>query len=229
MSNRTFVTGDIHLNVDIHKLSFEQWPLSRELDKTDILIICGDAGLLWNNSKETNYWCDWLNDRPYTVISVLGNHENYPAIRAQPLTQWNGGLVRTIRPSVYYAENGEIFTINNKTFFFMGGAHSVDRAYRVAGKSWWPEEIPSYTEFAHAADNLQLHNCQVDFVISHTAPTHLVRKLFPYEDASDPVTNFLEKYICDNVKFTKQFMGHFHIDRTIDDKYYFMYDDIMEI
>lgn len=100
--NRIFVTGDIHLNVDIQKLSFKNWPSSRELDKEDTLIICGDAGFTWNNSKEVDYWCDWLENRPYMIVSVLGNHENYDLLRAIPTTEWHGAKVRRVRPHVMY-------------------------------------------------------------------------------------------------------------------------------
>ena len=161
--NRIFITGDIHLNVDIKKLGFKNWPASRELDKEDTLIICGDAGFTWNDSNEVKYWCDWLEDRPYTVISVLGNHENYDLLRAIPITNWHGAKVHRVRPHVMYIENGEIFTINNQTFFCMGGATSVDKAYRKEGKSWWPQEIASYQEMEYGINGVKV---QISFSLT---------------------------------------------------------------
>ena len=227
--NKIFVTGDLHLDIDIKKLSFKNWPQSRELNKDDILIICGDAGFTWNNSKEVKYWCDWLEDRPYTIVSVMGNHENYDILRSLPIENWNNAKVHKVRQHVMYIENGEIFTLNNQTFFCIGGAHSVDKAYRKEGKSWWPQEIPSYAEFEYAANNLKEYNYKIDYIISHTAPTHIVKKLFPYEDASDAVTNFLEKYICGFCDFKQHFLGHFHVDRTYENKYNILYNDIIEL
>lgn len=227
--SRIFITGDIHLNIDIKKLSFKRWPESRNFTRDDILIICGDAGLTWDNSNETKYWCDWLENKPYTIICAMGNHENYDILRALPLDKWNGAKVRKVRQHVMYIENGEIVVLNNQTFFFQGGAHSVDKAFRKEGKSWWPQEIPSYEEFEHAANNLEEYNYKIDYIISHTAPTHIVKKLFPYEDASDVVTNFLEKYVCGFCDFKQHFLGHFHIDRTYEDKYNILYNDIIEL
>lgn len=228
--NKIFITGDIHLNVDIKKLSYKNWPQSRELDKSDTLIICGDAGLTWANDNEVKYWCDWLEDKPYTTICALGNHENYDILRAIPTEEWNGAIARKVRPHVMYIENGEVLTLNNKTFFFQGGAHSVDKAYRKEGKSWWPQEIPSYQEFENAATNLKKYNDKIDYIISHTGPNSLVHHLFPYEDATDPVTNFLEKYVNDCVEFKRWFLGHFHIDRSyINQKYNILYNDIIEL
>ena len=228
--SRLFFTGDTHGSVELKKLSNKNFPLARELTKEDIICICGDGGFMWDESKETKYWDDWAEDRPFTIVSCFGNHENYNAIRALPAEEWNGGIVRKVRPHVMYIENGEILTINKQTFFFQGGAHSVDKAYRKEGKSWWSQEIPSYQEFENAATNLKKYNDKVDYIISHTGPNSLVHHLFPYEDATDLVTNFLEKYVNDCVEFKRWFLGHFHIDRSyINQKYNILYNDIIEL
>ena len=228
--HRLFITGDTHGSLELKKLSNKNFPLARELTKDDIIIICGDAGFLWNNTKETQYWDDWAEDRPFTIISCFGNHSNYTALRSIPITTWNGAKVRKVRPYVMYIENGEILTLNNQTFFFQGGAHSIDKAYRTLGISYWEEEIPSYQEFQHAAANLQKYNDKIDYIISHTGPNSLVHHLFPYEDATDPVTNFLEKYVNDCVEFKRWFLGHFHIDRSYENqKYNILYNDIIEL
>ena len=228
--HRLFITGDTHGSLELKKLSNKNFPLARELTKDDIIIICGDAGFLWNNTKETQYWDDWAEDRPFTIISCFGNHSNYTALRSIPITTWNGAKVRKVRPHVMYIENGEILTLNNQTFFFQGGAHSIDKAYRTLGISYWEEEIPYYQEFQHAAANLQKYNDKIDYIISHTGPNSLVHHLFPYEDATDPVTNFLEKYVNDCVEFKRWFLGHFHIDRSYENqKYNILYNDIIEL
>ena len=227
--NRIFVTGDIHLDVDIKKLSFKNWPSSRELDKEDTLIICGDAGLTWNDSNEVKYWCNWLEDRPYTVISARGNHENYDLLYKIPLTEWHGAKVRRVRPHVMYIENGEIFTINNQTFFCMGGATSVDKAYRKEGKSWWPQEIASYQEMEYGINNLERYDFDIDYILAHCAPNHIVDILYPYENQHDAMTSYLE-HVCQRTHFNKFFCGHYHIDRCYDDqKFNILYQDILEI
>ena len=228
--NKIFITGDIHLDVDIKKIAYKNWPQSRELDKSDTLIICGDAGFTWANTAEVKYWCDWFEDRPYTIISVLGNHENYDILRELPLENWNGAQVRRVRPHVMYVENGEILTLNNQTFFFMGGAKSVDKAYRIEGRSWWPQEIPSWDEMENGVQHLQNANDKVDYIITHCAPNYIVDKLFPYEMPRDDITNFLEKWVRRYTQFNKWFMGHYHVDRSYDDqKYNILYNDILEI
>ena len=58
------VTGDTHANIDIHKLSSKKFPLGNSLTRKDYLIICGDFGLVWDNSKKEKWWREWLNNKP---------------------------------------------------------------------------------------------------------------------------------------------------------------------
>ena len=48
----TFLTGDTHNNFD--RLSFRKWKPSKTLTKKDLLIILGDCGLIFNNTKTKN-------------------------------------------------------------------------------------------------------------------------------------------------------------------------------
>lgn len=52
--NRIFLTGDKHFPAEYKYLSFKHWPLGRELTRNDYVIILGDFGICWNNSKEEN-------------------------------------------------------------------------------------------------------------------------------------------------------------------------------
>ena len=195
------------------------------------MLIAGDAGFMWDNSKETQYWDDWAEDRPFSIMSAWGNHEAYPAIRSLPLIEWNGAKVRMVRPHVGYIENGEIFHLNGFSFFCMGGATSIDRVYRTEGINWFREEIP-YAEFDYAARNLAAHNMKVDYILSHCGPTSVIKALMPNafsENDIDPLTSFFEKYVKGNIKFKAHFMGHYHTDRTLFNKYYILYHDIIEI
>ena len=54
------MTGDIHASYDIAKLS-ESCFDTAGLTKDDYVIICGDFGLVWNNSASEQYWLRWLD------------------------------------------------------------------------------------------------------------------------------------------------------------------------
>lgn len=126
-------------------------------------------------------------------------------------------------------ERGEIFNINNQSFFCFGAARSIDKIYRKEGISWWPEEQASREEYENGVNNLEKHNFQIDYILTHCAPNYLVDKLFPYENQHDDTTNYLEKCVRQQTIFKKWFCGHYHIDRTIDDKYYICYNDFLEL
>ena len=77
-----FVTGDIHGNpTRLSKDSFyEQKDFSGNKAENTVIIL-GDFGLAWNRdgeSKQEKYWLNWLNQKPFTIVFVDGNHECFP-------------------------------------------------------------------------------------------------------------------------------------------------------
>ena len=150
-----------------------------ELTKEDYIIICGDFGLCWAKDKTFEYHCKNFAEKPYTILWVQGNHENYDMIGEYPLEEWHGGKVRhIIRDKVILLERGQVFEIDGKTFFTFGGASSHDiqggildrqtvdfaeqkrRAdrnylpYRILQESWWPQELPTEGELQEGLRNL---------------------------------------------------------------------------
>ena len=114
---------------------------------------------------------------------------------------------------------GQIFLIDGKKIFTMGGAYSIDRYLRTLNKSYWREEIPENGEYREAIQNLKEHNHSVDVIITHTAPREIIRRMGKYPDAHDmELTGFLE-WIMYEVKFEHWYFGHWHLDQTIDGKY----------
>ena len=88
-----FVTGDTHgadrlglHSVDgyVPRLSVAGFPEQRELNKDDVVVICGDFGGVWDTDREAfaespkeRHDLDWLESRSFTTVFVPGNHENY--------------------------------------------------------------------------------------------------------------------------------------------------------
>ena len=222
-----YITGDTHGPIDIHKLNKRYFD-DANLTKNDYFIICGDFGLVWDNSSEEQFWLDWLNEKNYTTLFIDGNHENHSLLNSYPIETWNGGKVHRIRDSVLHLMRGQVFTIDSHTFFTMGGADSVDKDWRTPGKSWWPEEIPSNDEYEEAIQNLKLHNHQVDYIITHTAPTSIVNQLIPGIKPPNQLTDILEA-IKIGTKYKHWYFGHFHDDRDIDEKHTLLYYNIIPL
>lgn len=106
-----FVTGDIHASYDIAKLS-ESCFDTTGLTKDDYVIVCGDFGLVWNNSASEQYWLRWLDARPFTTLFVDGNHEGFALLNSLPETTWNGGRVHQVANSVFHLQRGQMFDID---------------------------------------------------------------------------------------------------------------------
>ena len=49
------------------------------MTKDDYMIVCGDAGLVWNGDKSDDSQLDRLEALQFTVLFVGRNHENFDA------------------------------------------------------------------------------------------------------------------------------------------------------
>ncbi len=222
-----FITGDTHGGIDTHKLSTKSFPQQRSMTKDDYVIICGDAGFVWDGGAQDRYWQKWMSDKTFTTLFVDGNHENFDALYKLPLTDKFGGAVREICPGLYHLERSQVLTIDGKKFFVMGGASSVDRASRREHVSWWPEEMPSRSEMERAIDALDAVNWEVDYVITHCAPKSVLQLLSPWFEG-DPLTAFLERVRWD-LRFKQWFFGHYHLDRRVNDRFTAVYNCVIPL
>ena len=167
------------------------------LNRDDRVIVTDDFGGIWPGEQADRHKLDW-QDKPFTTLFMDGNHENFDLLNAYPEQEWHGGRVHVVRPHILHLMCGQIFDIGGRTFFTMGGAASHDiedgildmkasdfraryihlllagrRRFRIIGKSWWPEELPSDEEYAAALDTLERAGWKADYVITHRAPTAL--------------------------------------------------------
>ena len=213
-----FVTGDTHRKLDIKKLDLDNFSEQKLLSRDDYLIITGDFGGVWTGDSGDDDILDYHEQKSYTTLFIGGNHENYDALYTYPVFMWNGGPVHKIREHVLHLINGQIYEIEGKSFFIMGGATSVDKMFRIEHKTWWKEEEPSEEDYKTAWDNLAKRGNKVDYIITHTVP-ELVRKtaFVPMKDFLDyesRVERFLDTVIKE-VQYEIWYAGHIHIDREI--------------
>ena len=219
------ITGDTHGEIDIGKLNTKRFPEQKVMSKSDYLIVCGDFGCVWYGDQRDEYWLNWLENKPFTTLFVDGNHENFNLLNTYPVVDFCGGKAHQVKPSVYHLMRGEVFEINEKKIFAMGGASSYDKAYRKEGKSWWPEEMPSDAEYDHALETLDKHNWCVDMVISHCAPDSMQKQVADWYE-HDKLTNFLQTVKHDLI-YRGWYFGHYHVDKRLNGEGLAMYDEIV--
>lgn len=241
-----YVTGDIH--GDPARL----YDIKGDFTKEDCVIICGDAGLLWrNDSRERRRLARLERELPFTVLWVDGNHENFNAIARYPVTEWHGGKAQLLQPHLIHLMRGQIYRIQGKTFFTMGGAPSHDiqdgildpndpvfedlywqlRAsggmFRVRGVSWWPQEMPSQAEYQEAEANLDKAGWAVDYILTHEAPTSILPMLYRKAEPND-LSNFLER-VSQRATFQHWWFGHHHTDAVITNQFTAIYEKVHRI
>lgn len=211
-----FITGDTHGD-EFSKLNTKNFPIQKELTKDDYVIVTGDCGLVWDNSNQEKYWLKWLEQKPFKLLYVDGNHENFDLLNSYKVEYWNGGKVHKINNSVIHLMRGQVFELDNKKIFTFGGAETVDKEHRKEGKTWWKEEIPSEQEFNEGLENLSKYGNKVDYIISHTCDSKTLAMLntfFPYKLNAGKINFYFDK-IRDNVTYDKWYFGHFHDDIKI--------------
>ncbi len=222
-----YITGDTHGLIDFDKLGFFA-VLNDTLTKNDYVIISGDFGGVWG--EDTEEVLEEYEKLPFTVLFVDGNHEDYGLLNKYPVEAWNGGKVQFVKPHVIHLMRGQVFTLEGKKIFTLGGAESHDKHYRVNRVSWWQEEIPSEQEIDEARRNLDKHNWKVDYVITHSCDTYslyvmpLSKKRREVKIENEMLCEFEEK-----LKYKHWYFGHYHIDFDVNSKKTVLYDRIIRL
>ena len=224
-----FVTGDTHSDPlprfkALCRQTEEEGGAS--LTKEDVVIIAGDFGVIWwddstKYKRLEDYTLDKLENMPFTTLFIDGNHENFNRLMRFPVESGYGGKVGVLRPSVLHLrQRGHVYTIDGRKIWCFGGGISVDKNYRSEGISWWSQEEPSTAEYCYGLNQLEKHNWEVDFVVTHAGPSGAVDamglpplresfgdKVYEY----DPVSPYLE-HVSRKLRFKKWFFGHYHKD-----------------
>lgn len=236
----------------------------------------------FKESSAEKWALDWLESKSFTTLVVLGNHENYDRImgikdekllnswlfekmpleekekfkKGYPQKEWNGGLVRVLRPSVLVLESG-VFTIDNKKILVYNGAPSHDipdgildpsdfnteekfkkeykkrqslfQMFRVKGISWWEQEEPTKEIEEKVWNDLEKVNYKVDYIFTHDCSSSIKSFMgFSWHDNTS-INNFLEE-IEAKVSFKHWFFGHYHGSKVFPGgQHHLLYDNIVQI
>ena len=224
-----YLTGDTHIPLDVEKLNTRSFPEQKKMTRDDYVIVLGDFGLLWHEDKEYYWWKRWFEEKNFTTLWIDGNHENGNWIDSLPVSEWHGGKVHMISPNIIHLMRGQIFTIENNTFFTFGGALSIDKEMRRENVTWWAREEASYAEQEEGLKNLEKYNNKVDYILTHTCPDELINIMFPEAKyKADSVTGKYLDYISKIASYRKWYFGHWHVRREMG-KFLVLYNTIEKL
>jgi hypothetical protein len=208
-----YLYGDLHRTIDLEPLV----ELSKEKRVTDedVLIILGDFGGIWYNEKDDSEFLNRLADSvSYKhILFIDGNHENFNRLNKLPIAEMYGNPTHEVlKDKIYHLMRGYKYTIENKTFFAMGGADSIDKHRRIANVDWWSEELPSNEEYERAFKTLDENNFTFDYIISHCTSSYILNDISAYMHDKNKLTNFFDSILCD-LSYKRWYFAHYHLNR----------------
>ena len=223
-----YITGDTHGTIE----RFDNYNFNKE----DKIIILGDFGFLFQEPLKDeliklNNFKELVNGAE--ILFIDGNHENFEKINNLKETERYNSKVGEVMEGVYHLKRGNIYIIDNKTFFTMGGALSIDRHLRIENVNWWKEEEISYNDIENGLENLEKVNYEVDYVLTHTAPQFLIEGIYKYSKYTphkDPASKTLNLFY-NRIKFKNNWMfGHLHIDTSyMDNRFISLYERVVKL
>lgn len=220
-----YVTGDTHGD----KKRLSRMALNK-LKEGDTLIICGDFGFMWEDSKKEERILRSLGKRPYNICFIDGTHENFKMLSNYEISEWNGGKVHKIYGNLYHLMRGQVFEIEGRKIFTMGGGESDDIDIRRDVNAWSKDEIPTQEELLEGAENLEIAGYDVDMIITHEPPLK-VKSFLNLNDSKALRVTALNAYfeeLSGNCKFKKWYFGSLHTDKYISSTNHAVFKNILE-
>ena len=110
-----------------------------------------------------------------------------------------------------------MLTLEGKKYLCFGGAESQDKEEREPGVNWWPQEMPSDEEYAFCEKTLGENGWQVDYVLTHDAPSRFLDFTALALGESNRLHLFLDKILL-KLHYEEWFFGCYHKDVALSTK-----------
>ncbi|UGL63178.1 phosphoesterase [Streptomyces phage Bartholomune] len=177
--------------------------------KVEKIVQVGDFGY-WPHESDGTTYLDALNEKlrqhGLKLYFVGGNHENWDWLdwhEANAPKTYEG--FTEIRTHIRYTGRQHRWMWDHKWFQAVGGAVSIDKQWRTAGKSWWKQEsIP-----VSVVTKLENAGKQSDYLFTHDAPSCV-----PMSNLKPDADSAAHRQLMDRIGRVSQptawFHGHYH-------------------
>lgn len=220
-----YLTGDTHGNFT----RVENFCKRMNTSKDDTFIVLGDNAVNFSNPYSDLNLRKQLSNLPVTFFLIRGNHDKRPSdVPGMRIVQKFGNdcLWQEKWPNIYYALDGLVYDFEGKSCLVIGGAYSIDKAYRLrcCPQTWFENEQLSSGEMEKIKKDT--FGKTFDYILTHTAPeSKIPHYMLPLgvtqtDNTMELFFDELEK----SVSYNKWYCGHFHIETTVD-KIVYMYND----
>jgi calcineurin-like phosphoesterase family protein len=200
------VAGDWHGNYRYTQKAI-MWAVKQG---AQVIVHVGDFG--YNFTKGYLNLIDELaTTHNIVVMFVDGNHENFDWLLAQPV---DADGVRRLRDRVWHLPRAFRWQWGKTTFMGLGGAHSVDKPWRVPFTEWWPQETLTTDDCYNAVSQ-----GPVDIMFTHDCPSEveipgISGNPLGFSEVELRAANHHRKMLGSVVNYVKPkilFHGHYHI------------------
>lgn len=128
-----YVTGDCHGDV-IEKFSKYRYLYPARFQEDDYVVILGDWGVVWNDEYKKDTICklEWMAEKPWTWVCLLGNHDNWDWALSLPKANTEIGPVREcvyngmVYENIYIVADPAVLDICGEKCFCIPGAECHD-------------------------------------------------------------------------------------------------------
>lgn len=199
-----YITGSMYGNLPRIK------EYEKVLEEDDCLIILGNFGFVWTSEPVGNAVRDleeealhFLSKLKFKILFIDGKGDNQKRLENYPSEIRFGGKVGVIRDNIYYLQRGEVFNIEDKKIFVMGGGmtntssldilnpededfeeryeyyarHNLFNNFKILDLNWWGRETPNRFEFDDGIHNLRQSGFKVDYILTHYPPKKIVEEV----------------------------------------------------
>ncbi len=216
-----FLTADTHADIE-HFTTKE----TKNIKKGDTVIVLGDFGFVWDNSKAELKILKKLSKLPFKILFLDGTRDSIKTINSYPDTVYNNANAKEIiKNKIYYIKRGEILEIEGKKLFCFGGYDNNDIDFSIEDFS------PKYPEFEKAVANLKNHELKVDYILTH-GPSSAIDLFLNLSDVQPGNTAIFLDEVNKKVQYKKWFFGWYHLDKYVSPKvqgvyknFYFLSDE----
>lgn len=218
-----YVTGDLH--GELERLKAKPF---RKLKKGDTVIVCGDFGFLWEGGKKEERLLKKLGRLKYRLLFLDGCHENYDLLDQYPVSGFSGGQAQVLSGNLIHLLRGQVYTIEGRTVFAMGGGVCGDQADRMATGHWSAREVPSEEELAQAVENLKKCDFIVDYVVTHDCSGAMRHFIGADREEMTELQAFFDK-VTARLHFKKWFFGLYHLDKNLPPRHTAVFQELIPL
>ncbi|MBQ6419620.1 MAG: metallophosphoesterase [Clostridia bacterium] len=221
-----YFTGDMHGDKERIKD-----PVLRRLTAQDTLIVCGDFGFVWDASRKEEKFLHKLEKKPFTICFVDGTHENFSLLNDSPVVDFHGGRAHKIADNIYHLMRGEIFEIEGKRIFALGGGETPELRFQEDDEldELDRPEIPTKEEMLMGVGNMERVHYQVDYIVTHEPPASIRDFMLLSQNTSSrsALGAYLDE-LAAQAEFDRWYFGSLHMDKFISHSFVCVFQKIIK-